>query len=331
MACDPTDGNGSSFYTIDLTDASTSLVGTNSEEDGVVGIAFDDDGQMYAIYLVRNFFMIDKTDGTATFVGEFKAAVSGLTHHGLDFDPTTQTMYMVSYNVFTFDNELWTIDLATGANTLVGSVGNWTGSLAVEPEVELMASFSADVTELCEGEMVAFSDESIGSPEAWLWTFEGGAPATSTAQNPVVTYPAAGLFDVTLEVTAGTSGNTMMAVDFITVIDLPAPENSDCFTTTEPFEVVIEECTSVNEFPDHGIAISPNPAYETLVIQVTGLEDGELLIYDGTGRIVQRKTYSKMTREGVSMDIRTLDAGLYFIRVAGNGSVTFTTKFMKSN
>src|SRR5210317_1833722 len=62
MACDPTDGtmyicstDGStnSFYTLDLSNGNTTLVGTNSVEDGVVGIAFSDDGQMYAIYLVR--------------------------------------------------------------------------------------------------------------------------------------------------------------------------------------------------------------------------------------------------------------------------------------
>ena len=228
MACDPTDGtmyicstdgNGNTFYSIDVTNGATTLVGTNAVEDGVVGIAFTDDGQMYAIYLVRKFYKIDKTNATPTFVGNLSTAVTAFPHHGLDFDTQTQTMFMVSYNAFSFDNELWTVDVTTGLNTLVGSIGVWAGTIAVEPG--FAAGFSADNTEVCEGDVVNFTDESVGAPISWSWTFQGGTPAASTAQNPAVTYNTAGTFDVTLEISDGSAISTLLMNDYISVEAIP--------------------------------------------------------------------------------------------------------------
>jgi PKD repeat protein len=233
MAMDPTDGtmyvcstdgNTSSFYTIDLSNGSTTLIGTNAAESGVVGIAFDDAGQMYAIYLVRKFYKIDKTNAVPTFVGDLTAACSALAHHGLDFCSENQTMYLVSYNAFSFDNELYTVDLTTGSNTLIGLVGQWTGSIACEPAVSITADFSAEPTEICEKEQVAFTDLSTGLVTTWSWTFEGGTPATSNEQNPVVLYETAGTYSVSLEVSDGTNTNTTTKPGYITVFAMPLPE-----------------------------------------------------------------------------------------------------------
>ena len=51
------------------------------------------------------------------------------------------------------------------------------------------------------GGSVRFNDLSGNFPTSWEWTFEGGTPATSTEQNPVVTYDTPGRFKVTLRVT----------------------------------------------------------------------------------------------------------------------------------
>lgn len=69
------------------------------------------------------------------------------------------------------------------------------------------ADFSASVSTIAPGESVSFTDESTGSPTSWQWTFEGGTPGTSTAQNPTVTYSSTGSYDVTLQVTDA-QGNT---------------------------------------------------------------------------------------------------------------------------
>ena len=66
----------------------------------------------------------------------------------------------------------------------------------------ISADFIADVTAVAVGGSVHFTDNSWGAQLTnWDWEFEGGTPATSTAQNPTVTYSQAGTFGVRLTVT----------------------------------------------------------------------------------------------------------------------------------
>jgi len=93
----------------------------------------------------------------------------------------------------------------------------------------ISANFSANNTEFCEAGDVQFTDESTGSITSWLWTFEGGDPATSTDQNPDVNYSTAGSWDVTLTVSDGTDDNTIEMADYVTV-------NANPEVTLTPFE-----------------------------------------------------------------------------------------------
>ena len=45
-----------------------------------------------------------------------------------------------------------------------------------------------------------YTDQSTGRPTTWHWTFEGGQPAESDEQHPVVTYPEEGVYGMTLDV-----------------------------------------------------------------------------------------------------------------------------------
>lgn len=80
-----------------------------------------------------------------------------------------------------------------------------------------VANFSASPTTLCAGGTVSFTDLSANNPSNWQWTFTGGFPATSIAQNPTVTYPTAGIFPVTLQVSNSAGSNTATFAGFITV------------------------------------------------------------------------------------------------------------------
>ena len=73
----------------------------------------------------------------------------------------------------------------------------WTTCAELSPFV-LGTDFTADKTEIGLDETVQFTDKSGNNPTAWEWTFDGGTPSTSTDQNPVVTYNAAGSYDVQL-------------------------------------------------------------------------------------------------------------------------------------
>ncbi|GAB4315177.1 MAG: hypothetical protein Kow00127_06440 [Bacteroidales bacterium] len=99
----------------------------------------------------------------------------------------------------------------------------------------LMASFAADQTEICIQDIVHFTDLSTGNITSWYWEFEGGSPATSSAQNPQVAWFNAGLYDVTLTVSDGSYTNTFVAEDYILVNESPSdpgPVNGQVYVIT---------------------------------------------------------------------------------------------------
>ncbi len=87
-----------------------------------------------------------------------------------------------------------------------------------------VANFEGTPRQIKEGESVSFKDLSTNNPTSWSWVFEGGTPATSTAQNPTVTYATAGSYKVTLTVTNATGSNTKTEENYIEVVAVqPAP------------------------------------------------------------------------------------------------------------
>lgn len=79
------------------------------------------------------------------------------------------------------------------------------------------ADFSANVTNVEEESTVNFTDESTNDPTSWAWEFEGGNPATSSAQNPVVTFTNSGTYKVKLTVTNSGGSDEEVKADYITV------------------------------------------------------------------------------------------------------------------
>lgn len=79
------------------------------------------------------------------------------------------------------------------------------------------ANFQANATSVCVGSTVSFSDQSTNSPNSWSWTFPGGAPATSTGQNPSVQYNTPGVYNVTLVASNGAGNDTEVKNGFIIV------------------------------------------------------------------------------------------------------------------
>lgn len=90
----------------------------------------------------------------------------------------------------------------------------------------LIAGFSSDASEVCYGTEVHFYDNSQGIITSWAWEFPGGTPATSTEQNPVVTYNSPGIWGVTLTVGNGTNQSTEAMLEYMIVYDDPAVPNT---------------------------------------------------------------------------------------------------------
>lgn len=81
------------------------------------------------------------------------------------------------------------------------------------------ANFTADNTTVVMGSTVNFTDTSSGDPTSWSWTFSGGTPASSTSQNPSVTYNTDGVYDVSLTATNANGNDTETKTGYITVTD----------------------------------------------------------------------------------------------------------------
>ena len=78
------------------------------------------------------------------------------------------------------------------------------------------ANFTSNITTVCEGSDVTFTDLSGGTPTSWAWTFGDGG--TSTAQNPTYTYLSSGTYTVTLTATnaSGSDVSTQTALINVT-------------------------------------------------------------------------------------------------------------------
>lgn len=215
-------GEGS-LHVIDVTNATYSTVGTQTTATAIGCIAIDGSGQMYGMNLqaMAMIYQINMNDGSVTPIGNTGQGAAGM-GHGMDWSNSEQKMYLTTYNSMTFENTLREVNLVTGGTTQIGGLlGMWTGAFAIPGAAPLSVDFTSDVTDVCVGGSVNFTDLSV-SATSWNWTFEGGTPATSTDQNPTVTYNTTGDFDVTLEVGDGTTTLTLSETDYISVTDIPA-------------------------------------------------------------------------------------------------------------
>ncbi len=65
----------------------------------------------------------------------------------------------------------------------------------------IIPDFTANTLMINQGGSIDFTDQTIGNPVSWNWTFEGAYPNTSTDQNPTnIAYDIPGTYNVTLTV-----------------------------------------------------------------------------------------------------------------------------------
>src|SRR5262249_31241796 len=106
---------------------------------------------------------------------------------------------------------------SSGSNTFVR-----TNYITVNTCASPVVNFSGWPTTLCASQSVNFTDLSSNSPTSWSWTFPGGTPASSIAQNPVVNYATAGTYSVTLSATNAFGTNTATFTNYINVNSCPS-------------------------------------------------------------------------------------------------------------
>ena len=133
----------------------------------------------------------------------------------------------------------------------------------------ILADFIADVTAVAVGGSVHFTDNSWGAQLTnWDWEFEGGTPATSTAQNPTVTYNQAGTFGVRLTVTnADGESDTKYMPNYISASESYNMQNGTITTCDAMF--YDDGGPTANYGNNKDLTITFMPATEGAYIEVT--------------------------------------------------------------
>jgi PKD repeat protein len=113
-----------------------------------------------------------------------------------------------------------------------------------------VADFTTLLADICVGSIITFYNRSLNNPTSFLWSFPGGTPATSTSNNPSITYSSTGTFSVTLIVSNTNGTDTLELLNYVTV---SSPVAGSPNTWGDNFE---------NEnFPTNGLTID-NPDNE---------------------------------------------------------------------
>lgn len=114
-----------------------------------------------------------------------------------------------------------------GTYTVTLSVSGPCGSDAFAQTVVIVpapaASFTAANRTGCAPFTVQYTNTTTGNPTAFSWSFPGGSPATSTDENPVVTYNTSGSYSVTLVASNNGGSSTATQANYITVGPAPVP------------------------------------------------------------------------------------------------------------
>lgn len=165
--------------------------------------------------------------GTPTEVGEFNINISG----AINGNVTTPVNMALNNRQLTF------------ASGIVLNI--------MQDPTALYADFVASATRITEGETITFTNLSQNAG-AYLWTFNGGNPITSSDENPSVTYAEAGTYTVTLRAAASTVELLTNAVTETkeNYIIVTAPSGSDIDVDFEADQTTVQVGTTVH-FTSH--------------------------------------------------------------------------------
>lgn len=111
------------------------------------------------------------------------------------------------------------LNSSTGGRNNIHTAANLAATGVSLPEVLCTADFDADYKVVCQGQTVTFDDLSYNAVTSRQWSFPGGSPATSTAENPAITYNTPGTYEVQLTVSDGSSTESKTKTAFITVLN----------------------------------------------------------------------------------------------------------------
>jgi len=116
------------------------------------------------------------------------------------------------------DDMTISFETADGANS--GHILEAAIDLVEVTDLPIYDAFTASTVNGCAPQVVEFTDQGTDAT-SWEWTFEGGNPASSTLQNPSVTYNTPGTYSVSLVVATPSGSAAVSEDDYIIVEGTP--------------------------------------------------------------------------------------------------------------
>ncbi len=144
---------------------------------------------------------------------------------------------------------------------------------------QVLAVFSADVTQGCDELTVQFTDESTPAGEIVTWVWDLGDGNTSSIQNPEHIYNVPGAYEICLTVTNNLGEmNTHCETDFITIVETPVADAGS--------DIVLDCLNSSATLIGSGSSSGPNIAYTWLD------PNGDIIGVDPTVNVFIPGTYT---------------------------------------
>ncbi len=236
--------------------------------DGVPDVTFDGDGiATFALSTSYNVLrsIIRLSDGRYVAAGEAAVnmdkdyfVVRVMSDGSPDVSFNTTGMYTLDLTGLGNDDFGYGLaiqpdsKILVSGNAAINEFSNQKYSIARIMSPGVLASFSPSSDLICSGNQVQFTSSSMGEGLSFQWTFEGGSPATSTLENPSITYSMPGIFDVQLIVYNSEYSDTLFLENLIEVITIPlspsTPSGSSSTCNLQTYQYSVDPVATANSY-----------------------------------------------------------------------------------
>jgi len=217
--------SGAAGYT-DFTGITVNLTGGNNAgvtlTPGFSGSTYTEYWKIWIDYNGDHDFL---DAGEEEFSGSGTSTVSGSFAVNTGVNITTRMRVSMKYNAAPTSCETFTY----------GEVEDYTANISSGASQPPVAAFTGNPTTVQVGGSVTFTDQSTNSPTSWSWSFPGGTPSTSTAQNPTIVYNTVGSYNVSLTAANAAGSDDEVKANYITVTSAPADEIAEGVDYTGTF------------------------------------------------------------------------------------------------
>ncbi len=257
--------------------------------------------------------LAESSDGGATWTAV--TAVGTVYTNDLEYVPTSPNTYVASGAdatnglagvVYSFNGgHTWaempnTNGIQFLAESWINPQTGWVGAFSTDATtggmfkfidnlVQAVPAFETADTAILFGGTATFTNLSTGAA-TYLWSFQGGTPATSTLQTPpAIQYTAGGLYNVSLTVSnTFTPNTTLTKTGYIKVGGI-----------------------GINEITKATVTVGPNPATDVVYVNANNTIK-EVQVYNLLGQIVFSQ---KVNNNSLTINTSSIQSGLYNVKV----------------